>query len=135
MTNQFVIEIHSFSFHLSGLPVDPSENHGGFVFDCRFLPNPGREPTFKDLTGKDKAVIEYLDKSQEVKKFLHHCYQMIDAAVSNYVERGFNHLMVSFGCTGGRHRSVYCAEQLASHLTEKGHKVILHHDQIEGNPV
>ncbi|MBR4135052.1 MAG: phosphotransferase [Bacteroidales bacterium] len=109
------VVVQSFSFK-KGVPQDPSGNGGGFVFDCRALPNPGREKQFAHNTGRDECVIQYLEKYQTVADFKHHVNAIVDAAVDNYLERRFNHLMVSFGCTGGQHRSVYFAEQLAQHL-------------------
>jgi aminoglycoside/choline kinase family phosphotransferase len=112
------VRIFSFSFH-KGLPQDESGNGGGFVFDARSLPNPGREERFKTLTGKDAAVIEYLDQQESVHHFFDSAKSLIDASISTYQRRGFKHLMVSFGCTGGQHRSVYLAERLANHLREQ----------------
>jgi aminoglycoside/choline kinase family phosphotransferase len=109
------VRIFSFSFHDS-VPVDESGNGGGFVFDARSLPNPGREEQFRTQTGKDVPVIEYLDRQKSVEDFLSHVYALVDASVTNYRQRGFSSLMVSFGCTGGQHRSVYLAEHLAQHL-------------------
>lgn len=109
------VRIFSFSFHRQ-MPVDESGNGGGFIFDARSLPNPGREDQFRQLTGKDAAVIDYLEQQESVHQYLTHARSLVDAAVSNYQQRGFKDLMVSFGCTGGQHRSVYLAEQLAKHL-------------------
>lgn len=109
------VRIFSFSFH-NAMPVDDSGNGGGFVFDARSLPNPGREEKFRSQTGKDAAVIEYLDHENAVAEFLSHVYALVDTSVANYRQRGFSSLMVSFGCTGGQHRSVYLAEHLAQHL-------------------
>jgi aminoglycoside/choline kinase family phosphotransferase len=126
------IRIFSFSFHRDGVPQDESGNGGGFVFDGRSLPNPGREERFKNLTGKDAPVAEYLDQQPSVHQFLAHITSLVDASVATYQNRGFNNLMVSFGCTGGQHRSVYLAEQLAKHLRAKnGVKVELHHRELE----
>ena len=109
------MRIFSFSFH-RGLPKDETGHGGGFVFDCRSLPNPGREERFKALTGKDAPVIEYLEQQESVHQYLASVRSLVDASVNNYRSRGFKNLMVSFGCTGGQHRSVYLAEQLAEHL-------------------
>jgi RNase adaptor protein for sRNA GlmZ degradation len=125
------VRIFSFSFH-KGLPQDESGNGGGFIFDGRSLPNPGREERFKSLTGKDAAVIEYLDQQPSVHQFLGNANALVDASVSTYQSRGFKNLMVSFGCTGGQHRSVYLAEQLARHLREKdGLRVLVRHREQE----
>jgi RNase adaptor protein for sRNA GlmZ degradation len=126
-----VVRVYSFSFH-RGLPKDDSGNGGGFVFDGRSLPNPGREERFKTLTGKDAPVIEYLNQQDSVHQFLAAVWSLVDAAVNNYQQRGFKNLMVSFGCTGGQHRSVYLAEQLARRLRGKnGLDVQVHHIGLE----
>ena len=129
--DNLVVRIVSFSFH-RGLPKDESGNGGGFVFDGRSLPNPGREERFKPLTGKDAAVVEYLNQQESVHQFLASVMTLVDASVSNYQQRGFKHLMVSFGCTGGQHRSVYLAEQLAKHLRGRaGLEVMVTHRELE----
>jgi aminoglycoside/choline kinase family phosphotransferase len=126
------VEIWSFSFHRGGLK-DESGNGGGYVFDGRDLPNPGREERFKTLTGKDAPVIEYLNQQESVHQFLAPVMSLVDAHVSNYQRRRFKHLMVSFGCTGGQHRSVYLAEQLAKHLRGRsGVDVVVRHRELEG---
>jgi aminoglycoside/choline kinase family phosphotransferase len=130
-TDKLTVRVFSFSFH-RGLPQDESGNGGGFVFDGRSLPNPGREDRFKALTGKDPAVIDYLDRQESVHQFLDSAISLVDASVSTYQRRGFKHLMVSFGCTGGQHRSVYLAEQLAKHLHGKeGVDVVVRHREQE----
>ena len=126
-----VVRIFSFSFH-RGLPTDETGHGGGFVFDCRNLPNPGREERFRDLTGKDAPVIDYLNQCDSVHHFLASVMSLVDASVSDYQRRGFKSLMVSFGCTGGQHRSVYLAEQLAKRLGDKsGVKVAVRHLGLE----
>jgi aminoglycoside/choline kinase family phosphotransferase len=125
------LRIFSFSFHQS-FPKDDTGNGGGFVFDARSLPNPGREERFKPLTGKDGPVIEYLGLQESVHQFLDSVKALVDASVSSYRQRGFKHLMVSFGCTGGQHRSVYLAEQLAKHFrARKGVEVAVRHLEME----
>ncbi|HUX43863.1 MAG TPA: RNase adapter RapZ [Terracidiphilus sp.] len=125
------VRIFSFSFHREA-PMDESGNGGGFVFDARSLPNPGREERFKPLTGKDAAVKEYLDQQESVHQFLANVQSLVDASVSTYQRRGFKNLMVSFGCTGGQHRSVYLAEQLAKHLRGRtGVDVVVRHVEAE----
>ncbi len=129
--DNLVVRIVSFSFH-RGLPKDDSGNGGGFVFDGRSLPNPGREDRFKALTGKDAPVIEYLQQQESVHQFLASVMSLADPSVSNYRQRGFKHLMVSFGCTGGQHRSVYLAEQVAKRLRGRaGVEVIVQHRELE----
>jgi RNase adaptor protein for sRNA GlmZ degradation len=127
------VHINSFSYIKSGIPEDKAGNGGGFVFDCRFIHNPGREEEFKKLTGQDIEVCNYLDSQERMQKFLKSVYELTDPAIENYLERNFTHLMISFGCTGGQHRSVYAAEKLKLHISEKFPDVIieLHHDQIE----
>ncbi|HEV2485800.1 MAG TPA: RNase adapter RapZ [Terracidiphilus sp.] len=109
------VRIFSFSFH-GEKPADETGNGGGFVFDARGLPNPGREEQFRELTGKDATVIDYLNHQETVHRFLASVLSLVESSVSSYQRRGFKSLMVSFGCTGGQHRSVYLAEQLAKHL-------------------
>jgi aminoglycoside/choline kinase family phosphotransferase len=129
--DQLVVRILSFSFH-RGLPKDDSGNGGGFVFDGRSLPNPGREERFKVLTGKDAPVIDYLNQQESVHQYMASVMSLVDASVSNYQQRGFKHLMICFGCTGGQHRSVYLAEQLAKHLrTRPGVEVVVQHRELE----
>jgi aminoglycoside/choline kinase family phosphotransferase len=126
-----VVRIFSFSFHRV-LPDDETGHGGGFVFDSRGLPNPGREERFKTLTGKDAAVIEYLNQQKSVQQFLSSVMSLVDASVTNYQRRGFKSLMVSFGCTGGQHRSVYLAEQLAKYVHGRsGVDVVVRHLELE----
>jgi aminoglycoside/choline kinase family phosphotransferase len=126
-----VVRIFSFSFH-RGLPRDESGHGGGFVFDGRSLPNPGREERFKALTGKDAPVIDYLNQQESVHQFLASVMSLVDASVSSYRQRGFKNLMVSFGCTGGQHRSVFLAEQLAKHFrATNGVEVAVRHLELE----
>src|SRR5438034_6869540 len=126
-----IVRIFSFSFH-RGWPKDETGHGGGFVFDGRNLPNPGREERFKTLTGKDAAVIDYLNQQESVHQFLASALSLVDASVSEYQRRGFKNLMVSFGCTGGQPRSVYLAEQLAKRLRGKnGVEVVVRHRELE----
>ena len=112
------VKVYSFSF-MKGVPYDPSGNGGGYVFDCRSIHNPGRYEPYKKLTGRDEPVIRFLEDDGEVLGYLEHVYGIVDPHVETYSRRGFTNLMVSFGCTGGQHRSVYCAEHLAAHLVAK----------------
>jgi aminoglycoside/choline kinase family phosphotransferase len=130
-SRNLVIRIFSFSYHI-GLPKDDTGHGGGFVFDARSIPNPGREERFRALTGRDGAVVEYLEQQESANQFLANATALVDASVSDYQRRGFRSLMVSFGCTGGRHRSVYLAEQLAKHLrTRNGVDVVVRHLALE----
>jgi aminoglycoside/choline kinase family phosphotransferase len=128
---KLTVRIKSFSFH-RGMPQDDSGHGGGFVFDARGLPNPGREERFKQLTGEDAAVAEYLGQHESVRQFLSNAEALVDATVDNYQQRGFKSLIVSFGCTGGQHRSVYLAAQMAKHLRARNDvDVILQHRERE----
>lgn len=113
------VTIYSFSFK-KGLPQDSSGNGGGYIFDCRGTNNPGRYEQYKQLTGMDKEVIDFLEKDGEILDFLKNVYRIVDFHVNRFVQRGFTHLQVAFGCTGGRHRSVYCAEALSRRLASRG---------------
>ena len=113
-----VIDVMSFSFK-KGLLEDPSGNGGGYIFDCRSTHNPGRYQEYKQLTGLDQPVIDFLEQDGELIDFLKSVYRLADFHVERFMERGFTHLMFSFGCTGGQHRSVYSAQHLAEHLHRK----------------
>ena len=112
------VTIYSFSFK-RGIPEDKSGNGGGYVFDCRSTHNPGKYDEYKSLTGLDQPVIDFLEQDGEILSFLESVYALVDHHTERFIERGFEHLQVAFGCTGGQHRSVYCAEHLAKHLKEK----------------
>ncbi len=110
------IRINSFSFLQNGYPKDNENNGGGFVFDCRFLPNPGKYDKYKKLTGLDSEVIDFLEPLPEVEEFIVNAVDMIRKAAQSYQKLGYNNLQVNFGCTGGRHRSVFCAQKTAELL-------------------
>jgi len=130
-TQILAVRIFSFSFH-HDLPKDDSGNGGGFIFDARSLPNPGREERFKQLTGKDAPVIDYLNQQEGVHQFLANAVALVEASVASYQQRGFKNLMVSFGCTGGQHRSVFLAEHLAKRMRgQSGLEVVVRHLELE----
>lgn len=128
------IVISSFSYK-KGLPEDNTEHGGGFVFDCRAIENPGRYQPYAHQTGQDEQVINFLRNKTNVEEFLMHVYHLVDQSVENYIDRNFEFLAVHFGCTGGQHRSVYCAESMSRHLKNKyGVKVILSHREKNNWP-
>lgn len=129
------VTIYSFSYKKSGIPKDDSGNGGGFVFDCRFINNPGRLDEYKNMTGLQQPVIEFIQKQEAMTVFLNNVFDITDLAIENYVSRDFKNLMISFGCTGGQHRSVYSAEFLKRHINEKYKNVIteIHHNDLDEN--
>lgn len=116
--NTLRVQVVSFSYRC-GLPGDASGNGGGFIFDCRSILNPGRQEEFQLLTGLDSPVAQFLDGNRQMTEFMQHTFALIDATVERYLERSFRHLSVSFGCTGGQHRSVYAAQRMTEHLRKK----------------
>jgi len=125
------VSINSFSYK-HGIPDDPNGHGGGYVFDCRVITNPGKLEQYKELNGKHKPVIEFLDQQADVNEFLSSTFSLVDMSVDNYEERNYSHLLVSFGCTGGQHRSVYCAERLAEHLREsQSVRIALWHRELD----
>ena len=125
------VRVNSFSYR-KGIPQDLTGNGGGYVFDCRGILNPGRLDKFKPFHGKDKEVKDFLEQQTRMPEFLNSVFDVVDITVEDYLRRGFDHLMVSFGCTGGQHRSVYAAEALARHLKNKfGVKIEVNHIEQE----
>jgi len=126
------VKIISFSYK-KGLPIDNSDHGGGFVFDCRAVVNPGREERFKTLTGKDEAVIQYLESDSSAQLFFAHVWGLIASSILTYQQRGFTYLSVAFGCTGGQHRSVYFAEKLCNQikLSYPSVRIELMHRELE----
>ena len=124
------VTVTSFSYK-KGIPQDESGNGGGYVFDCRALPNPGRYPEYRCYTGKDLPVKKFLEGDEEVETFLTATQQLVGASIKKYTERNFSSLTVSFGCTGGQHRSVYCAERMSKWILENFdcHVVTKHREQ------
>lgn len=124
---KLTVRVNSFSFK-KGIPADESGNGGGYVFDCRSTHNPGRYEPFKQLTGLDQPVVDFLERDGEILSFLDHVYPLVSHHVERFLQRGFTSLMISFGCTGGQHRSVYCAEHVGRYLHKKyGVDVIINH--------
>jgi len=114
--NKLTLKIVSFSYR-EGIPSDDSGNGGGFVFDCRALPNPGREEKYKYISGEDQLVIDYLSNEVDVNYYFENCKNMVKQSVDNYINRNFSNLMVAFGCTGGQHRSVFLANKLCHYFS------------------
>ena len=110
------VEIHSFSYKKGGIPKDDSGNGGGFTFDCRGILNPGRIDQYKEQTGCDIGVQEYLEENTVMPKFLDLVKSIVSINIENYSDRGFENLQINFGCTGGQHRSVYSAEKIAAFI-------------------
>lgn len=125
-----VVKVKSFSYKKSGIPKDETDNGGGFAFDCRGILNPGRFEPYKKLTGRDKEVIDFLEQQTKMNDFLNNVYNIVDISVEDYLARGFDSLAINFGCTGGQHRSVYAAEQVARHLRNK-YKVKIDLEHVE----
>lgn len=123
------VDIYSFGYHRSGIPSDAGGHGGGFVFDCRVLPNPGRQAHLARLTGLDAEVKDLLQVSREVEEYLSHVLALVEASATSYQLRGFTYLQVSFGCTGGQHRSVYSAEYIAGLLRQRGFRVTVTHTE------
>lgn len=121
------IKVYSFSYK-KGIPEDFSGNGGGFVFDCRAVHNPGKYEEYKQLTGMDEPVQTFLEKDGEILKFLENVNKIVSPSVERYLKRSFTDLMISFGCTGGQHRSVYSAQKTAEFLHQKYDvEVVLEH--------
>ena len=113
-----VVRINSFSYK-KGIPDDGCGNGGGFVFDCRGILNPGRFEEYKTVTGRDKSVKDFIEQQTRMSDYLNSVYDIVDITVEDYIRRGFESLVINFGCTGGQHRSVYAADALARHLKNK----------------
>ncbi len=128
------IHLFSFSYKYSGVPRDESGHGGGFVFDCRALPNPFWDEALRPHHGWEPPIVEFMEKHAEVRDFTDHAAGLVLNAAMVYSERGYERLMVCFGCTGGRHRSVYQAEKLREKLAGEGFEVVLKHRDIDRKP-
>jgi RNase adapter protein RapZ len=118
-----LVQVTSFSFR-SGLPRDAD-----LVFDVRFLANPYYEPSLKSLTGRDPEIARFIRANQEFAPFLESLTRLLHPLLPRYVAEGKSYLTIAIGCTGGRHRSVYVAEELAAWLRSQGQRVeVLHRD-------
>jgi len=127
---QLKISVYSFGFQKTGIPDNENGDGGGFVFDCRFLPNPFHDQKLRDFTGLDPEIVRFFSEYRSVKSFIEDCVKMIEKAAESYLERNFLNLQVSFGCTGGRHRSVFCAEEFCRIMRSKGYTVTIEHTEI-----
>lgn len=130
MKEKLTVTIRSFSYK-RGIPEDQSGNGGGFVFDCRGILNPGRIQEYKTITGRDQSVKDYLETQTKIADFLSAAFAMVDISIEDYLARGFSHLEINFGCTGGQHRSVYSADAMAKHISEKFPGVLVNVEHIE----
>ena len=120
-----MINILSFGFKY-GIPSDSD-----LVFDVRFIPNPYYIKELKFLTGNDKEVKDYVLSWNESNEFIYKTKDLLDFLIPNYIREGKNQLVISIGCTGGKHRSVTIANELLHLLSEKmEHCVIINHRDI-----
>ena len=132
-TQRLQVEIVSFSYR-NGIPNDISGNGGGFVFDCRTLPNPGINPQYSKLTGNHSETIHFFEQFPEVNQFIYHCEALVKQSIRSYLDKGYTHLLVCMGCTGGQHRSVYCANALAQKISASpDYDVIITHRELSSN--
>ena len=125
-----LISVYSFGFKFSGIPKNSFGDKGGFVFDCRFLPNPYKVEGLKNFKGYDKELLDFFISKPEFEEFVDSSITMIEPAIKNYLSRNFDNMQISFGCTGGVHRSVYCSELFTNKLKSKGYDVSLIHIEI-----
>lgn len=133
---QLNIEVHSFSYKKGGIPKDDSGNGGGYCFDCRGILNPGRIEEYKNQTGHDQSVQTYLENKTKMPEFLRLIHDLVSINIEDYLERGFSHLQINFGCTGGQHRSVYAATKTADFIKNQYPQVsvkLIHDEQPQLN--
>jgi RNase adaptor protein for sRNA GlmZ degradation len=134
MSETLTIDIFSFGFQKSGIPKDESGNQGGYVFDCRSLPNPYNDERLRPLSGRDVEIILYFSEHPQVDRFIRRAFDFVKNHAEVFEQRGFAHIMVSFGCTGGQHRSVFCAEQLAKLFAGSNYIVKITHTDFTEDP-
>jgi len=115
--DKLLVRIQSFSYR-KPLPDDLSGHGGGYIFDCRAIDNPGRFKEYKSFTGKDKIIQDYFREKTDMHSFLEDQYKIIERSINSYIKKEYKHLQVNFGCTGGRHRSVFAAESIAKKIEE-----------------
>ena len=125
METELMITVLSFGFKY-GIPVDSD-----LVFDVRFLPNPFYIPELKEYSGKDTSVMKYIMSFKETSEFINKLENMLEFLIPNYLKEGKRQLIISIGCTGGRHRSVFIANAIYNRLKNNGHKVNIDHRDIE----
>ncbi|MBI4082555.1 MAG: ATP-binding protein [Candidatus Lambdaproteobacteria bacterium] len=126
-SSPLTIHLHSFGYKYGGPPADEGGNGGGFVFDCRALPNPFWEESLRHLAGTEPPIVAFMERAPDVQAFAEHAGWLVLNAGRAYAARGYTRLMASFGCTGGRHRSVYLAERVRALLEREGFRVVVSH--------
>ena len=125
-----IFSIYSFGYQKDGIPINEYGDGGGYVFDCRFLPNPHHDPKLREFTGKDKPIKDFFSDYHPVDLFIEDCIAMVEISAKAYIQKKYSNMQISFGCTGGKHRSVYCAERAAKKLSAKGYQIQIFHTEI-----
>ena len=119
--NKIVVYVNSFGFR-HGVPADSD-----LVFDVRFLPNPNYIPEFKKLTGRHPRVARYIRSFPQTGEFINRISELMIYLLPHYIREGKSYLTISFGCTGGHHRSVLIADEIYKRLKKAGYTVKAHH--------
>ena len=127
-SQSILVVVESFGFKY-GLPVDCD-----YVFDVRFLPNPFYLLPLRNLTGKDEEIGKYLEGFSETAEFNYMVTELLAYVIPYYQKEGKGSVHIGIGCTGGRHRSVYCTETVAKMLAERGIKCITNHRDVDKEP-
>ncbi|MCU7835237.1 MAG: RNase adapter RapZ [gamma proteobacterium symbiont of Taylorina sp.] len=126
LNNQPVMALQFTSFGFKhGMP-----DEADIIFDMRCLPNPHWEPTLRPLTGRDQAVIKFLQQQQSCNEMFSDIQQYIEKWLPCYEKNNRNYFTIAIGCTGGQHRSVYMAEQLTKYFQQKREAVMVRHREI-----